>query len=134
MRRVFAASLSWIALSLPKDQWRGAALQASRGLRGAEIVTTEEVLSEFLTAFRHTPQLRSIAARRVHQFTTTPNILVIPQSGQSFQAGFSLYQARPDKAYSLIDCIAMATMRPEGIWEVLTHDSHFAQEGFTLLL
>jgi predicted nucleic acid-binding protein len=59
---------------------------------------------------------------------------VLPQSAQSFQAGLALYQARPDKEYSLVDCVSMEAMRQEGITEFLTHDDHFAQEGFTKLL
>ena len=134
MRRVFADSLYWTAISHQGDQWHAAALDASRAFRGAEIVTTQEMLSEFLTAFRYTPQLRSIAARRIHQITTDQQIIVIPQSDTSFQAGFALYLARPDKKYSQPDCISMATMRQDGIAEILTHNSHFAQEGFTVLL
>jgi predicted nucleic acid-binding protein len=134
MRRIFADSLYWIAISHQGDQWHTAALHASRAIRSAEIVITQEMLSEFLTAFRFTAQLRRIAARRVFQITTDQRIIVIPQSDQSFQAGFALYQARPDKQYSQPDCISMATMRQEGITEILTHDSHFAQEGFTILL
>ncbi len=106
-------------------------MQAGNAIRGSEIVTTEEVLSEFLTAFRYTSRLRAIAARRITQIHQTT--IVIPQSTQSFQAGFALYQARPDKKYSLPDCISMATMRQEGITDILTHDNDFAQEGFTLL-
>jgi len=67
MRRVFADSLYWIALSHQRDQWHAAALMASRALQSVEIVTTQEMLSDFLTAFHHTPRLRSIAARRVHE-------------------------------------------------------------------
>jgi uncharacterized protein len=52
----------------------------------------------------------------------------------SLQAGFALYQSRPDKQYSLPDCISMATMRQEGSTDILTHDNHFTQEGFTVLL
>ncbi len=52
MRRVFADSLYWIAISHQGDQWHAAALKASRAIQGAEIVTTQEMLSEFLTAFR----------------------------------------------------------------------------------
>ncbi len=59
---------------------------------------------------------------------------MIPQSDRSFQAGFALYQARPDKKYSLTDCISMQAMRQEGITEILTHDGHFTQEGFSILL
>lgn len=109
-------------------------MRVGRALAGAEIITTQEMLIEFLTAFRYTTQLRRIAARRVDQITADPQILVIHQSDDSFQAGFALYQARPDKAYSLADCISMATMRRESVHEVLTHDGHFTQEGFTVLL
>jgi len=97
-------------------------------------VTTQEMLGELLTAFRCNPQLRGIAARRVHQFTADPRILVIPQSDHSFRAGFALYQSRSDKQYSLTDCISMETMRQQGVTEILTHDNHFTQEGFTILL
>jgi uncharacterized protein len=134
MRRVFADSLYWIALSHQRDQWDAAALKASRALQSAEIVTTQEMLSEFLTAFRHTPRLRSIAVRRVHQITADPQIIVILQSDLSFQAGFALYQSRHDKEYSLTDCITMEAMRQQSITEILTHDDHFRQEGFVILL
>jgi uncharacterized protein len=134
MRQVFADSLYWIALSHQRDQWHAAALNASRMLQGAGIVTTQEMLGEFLTAFRHLPHLRGISVRRVRQITADPRVMVLPQSDRSFQAGFTLYAARPDKEYSLSDCIAMEAMRHEGISEILTHDGHFAQEGFAVLL
>jgi predicted nucleic acid-binding protein len=134
MRRVFADSLYWIALSHPRDQHHAAALKLSRALRQVEIVTTDEVLSEFLTALRHTRQLRSIAALQADGVITDPAILVLPQSRQTFLSGLTLYKARPDKEYSLTDCISMETMRAEGITDILTHDDHFTQEGFTILL
>jgi predicted nucleic acid-binding protein len=56
-----------------------------------------------------------------------------PQSRESFLAGLDLYQARPDKGYSLTDCIAMQTMRREGITTALTNDRHFEQEGYRAL-
>jgi hypothetical protein len=52
----------------------------------------------------------------------------------SFLAGFSLYRNWLDKGYSLTDCISMQMMRQLGIAEVLTHDKHFTQEGFVILL
>ncbi len=55
------------------------------------------------------------------------------QTRESFQAGFDLYAARPDKGYSLTDCISMQTMRREGLTEVLANDRHFEQEGFRAL-
>jgi predicted nucleic acid-binding protein len=44
------------------------------------------------------------------------------------------YTKRPDKGYSLTDCISMLIMRQHGINEALTSDDHFTQEGFTKLL
>ncbi len=41
---------------------------------------------------------------------------------------------RLDKEYSLTDCMGMVICREYGITDVLTHDHHFAQEGFTILL
>ena len=62
-----------------------------------------------------------------------PTVLVVPQGRESFLAGLELYRARPDKGYSLVDCISMYTMRQEGITEALTNDRHFEQEGFRAL-
>ena len=64
---------------------------------------------------------------------SAPGVLVIPQSRASFLAGLGLYERRPDKGYSLTDCISMQTMRREGITEALTNDRHFEQEGFRAL-
>ena len=61
-------------------------------------------------------------------------MIVRPQTHQSFLDGFALYKARPDKEYSLTDCISMEAMRAGGITEILTHDNHFTQEGFAILL
>jgi predicted nucleic acid-binding protein len=136
MRRVFADSLYWIALANPRDQWNARALKASGFLQAVEIVTTEEVLSElFLTHFRGQGRImRDGAIRYAESIMNDLDITVIPQTHQTFLGGLALYKARPDKGYSLTDCISMEAMRQEGIAEVLTHDSHFTQEGFLILL
>jgi uncharacterized protein len=50
-----------------------------------------------------------------------------------FLDALALYKARPDKEYSLTDCISMQVMRREGLTEALTNDHHFTQEGFRIL-
>ena len=50
---------------------------------------------------------------------------VFPQSRASLLDALTLYKSRPDKEYSLTDCISMQTMRREGLTEVLTNDHHF---------
>jgi predicted nucleic acid-binding protein len=62
-----------------------------------------------------------------------PRLQVIPQNRESFLQGFELYRRRPDKEYSLTDCISMTVMQRLKISQVLTHDNHFQQEGFIIL-
>jgi predicted nucleic acid-binding protein len=98
------------------------------------IVTTDEVLTEYLTFFSTASEpFRRRAADGVEGLLRSSVVRVIPQSRESFRAGLQLYRARPDKGYSLVDCISMQTMRREGLTEVLTNDRHFEQEGFRAL-
>jgi predicted nucleic acid-binding protein len=63
----------------------------------------------------------------------TPASASSRKANATFMAGLELYHARPDKQYSLIDCISMEIMRREGLTDVLTNDRHFEQEGFRAL-
>ena len=133
MKQVFADTLYWLAIFVPGDAWAGAAHAAD--CSGASLVTTEEVLSEFLTAVSaHGDQTRRLACRLVREILDDPGIEVAAQSHESFLAGLALYERRPDKEYSLADCISMNVMRQKQIQEILTHDRHFSQEGFVRLL
>jgi predicted nucleic acid-binding protein len=135
MRRVFVDTLYWIAATNRKDQWHHAAEQAYRALVGCHLVTTQEVLTEVLNAFcRGGTLFRQEAIALVRNLRADPGVTICPQSDQTFLSGLALYEARIDKDYSLTDCISMEAMRQEVITDVLTHDNHFAQEGFTVLL
>jgi uncharacterized protein len=130
MTRAFADTVSWVARINPRDQWHA----TYRAVGGLGLVTTDEVLDEVLAHFcAFGPAMRSRAAAIIRQILDHPDIEVVPQSRQSFLDALALYEARPDKAYSLTDCASMATMRDRGITEVLTRDAHFTQEGFALL-
>lgn len=134
MTALFADTFYWIALADSNDSShrRALALTAERATSG--IVTTDEVLTEYLTFFAAAPEsTRREAAAVVEDLLTSSAVRVIPQSRESFRAGLQLYRARPDKRYSLVDCISMQTMRREGLVESLTNDRHFEQEGFRAL-
>ena len=90
------------------------------------IVTTEEVLAEFLTYFAgRGPVLRKKAVLMTAAVMADPAVWVLPQTHDSSLAGFRHNAARPDKAYSLADCISMQSMRRESMDTVLTNDHHF---------
>ncbi len=134
MRRLFADTFYWIALLFPRDAYHAAAVSVSQTLHSVRVVSTDEVLSEVLSHFAGLgPYWRGKAAALVHDLRTDPNVDVLPQTRADFDAALALYEARPDKEYSLIDCRSMVALRALGISEVLTNDHHFTQEGFTIL-
>ena len=134
MRRLFVDTFYLIALAHPRDQWRPRVLAFSRALRDYHLYTVDEVLAEFLTACSASgSRLRHRAGQTVRHALQDRQWTVFPQSRSSLLDALTLYEARPDKEYSLTDCIAMQTMRREGLTEVLTNDHHFTQEGFTIL-
>jgi uncharacterized protein len=126
----FADTFYWIALVHPKDQAHQHVLEFSARLSLRTVITTDEVLVEFLAYCASRPQLRKTAGLAVLDLLNGPDIRVVPQSRRSFQEGLALYNGRPDKGYSLTDCISMTTMRRERLTDVLTNDRHFEQEGF----
>ena len=134
MRHLFADPFYWVALFSLRDRWHQQALDISRTLGEHHLWTTDEVLTEFLAICSAAgPRLRQRAVTLVRRILTDPRITVQPQTHESFLDGVTLYEQRPDKQYSLTDCISMNAMRQHNIIEVLTHDRHFAQEGFQLI-
>ncbi len=133
MKAVFADTFYWIALTNQADRHAGEVRRFDDLLSSGRVCTTEEVLVEVLTFFAGDSWLRKEAADTVRDILSDPAVEVIPQSHESFLSGLNLYAARPDKGYSLTDCISMEAMRREGITEVLTNDRHFEQEGFRAL-
>jgi uncharacterized protein len=135
MRVVFVDTLYWIAITLPHDQWKEPCQRARAELGNVRLITTDEVLTEFLAALSAGgSNIRRQAAKMVRAILNNPNVKVIPQSRDSFLKGLELYENRPDKEYSLTDCISMNAMRNESVSEVLANDHHFSQEGFTTLI
>jgi predicted nucleic acid-binding protein len=131
---VFADTFYWLALARPRDQWHAAALRWEAANRATPMVTTDEVLTEFLNALSGTgPAGRAYAAATVDDIRNDPNVHVLPQTRADFDAALALYKARLDKGYSLTDCRSMGALRALGVTEVLTNDHHFTQEGFTIL-
>ena len=130
---VFAGTFFWIAFINPVDRHAEEARRFDELISDGKVYTTEEVLTEVLTFFAGDSWLRSRAVETIRIILSEDTVHVIHQSHQSFLSGFDLYAARPDKGYSLVDCISMATIRRAGLTDVLTNDRHFEQEGFRAL-
>jgi len=135
VKRLFADTVYWIALTNSFDQYHAKAVEVSSALGNCRLFTTEAVLTEFLNALADKGhRIRAAAVEMVEAIRSNSQVTVIPQSRRAFSRSLVFYKARPDKGYSLTDCNSMLLMRERRLSEALTTDRHFEQEGFVALL
>jgi uncharacterized protein len=60
----------------------------------------------------------------------SPSVEMVHVGEDLLRRGFSLLRDRPDKDYSLTDCVSFVLMRERGISVAFAFDRHFEQEGF----
>lgn len=132
MSRLFADAFYFFAVLNAKDAAHRKALEFA--IRHEEpIVTTTWVLTELadgLAARAH----RAAFSRLVARLEADPENEIVPPTEELMARGIELYDARPDKQWSLTDCISFLVMQDRQITEALTGDHHFEQAGFQALL
>lgn len=135
MRQVFIDTYHFVASFNAKDELHDLIVEVEEGLGSVKLVTSEMVLAEVLnyfSAFRY--EVKRGVVESVLDLLVDDEIEIVLHTHNAFLLGAELYAARLDKGYSLTDCISMNIMRERGITDVLTHDHHFSQEGFNILL
>jgi uncharacterized protein len=132
MNEVFADSFYFLARLNPADQWHDLAISC-RLPSDSQLVTTTWVFVEVSDALSG-QKTRKIAGEFVRQVLAADSIEVVPADEESFVRGLALYLDRPDKEWSLTDCISFILMQDRGITDALTGDHHFEQAGFNVLL
>jgi predicted nucleic acid-binding protein len=101
--------------------------------RTGPIVTTQWVLTEVADGLAPTSD-RHLFETLLSNLDREPADTVVPASAELYQRGVRLYLDRPDKKWSLTDCISFVVMDDRAIREALTADHHFEQAGFVPLL
>jgi hypothetical protein len=96
------------------------------------VVTTDYVLVEVADGMAHSRH-RAQAAKMVESLHAMEGFRVFDASAILLRQGLALYMERPDKEWSLTDCISFVVMEREGLHEALTGDRHFALAGFVAL-
>jgi hypothetical protein len=128
---VFADTSYWIALLSANDPAHSLAVDESKINR--LIITTECVILELGNACHrasdHPDFLKLVARMR-----ESPRVFVVPLDSRLLNRGLRRMEERPDKDWSLTDCISFLAMEDEGLTTALTTDKHFEQAGFTVLL
>jgi hypothetical protein len=130
--RVFADTWFYLALFNARDAHHRRAVEFAAGFTGA-VVTTQWVLTEVADAFAGTPQRRELRGK-FGLLAGDAGTQIVGASPELFERGLALYEARPDKEWSLTDCISFVVMAEEGLTDALTGDRHFEQAGFKALL
>jgi uncharacterized protein len=110
----------------------------TRAQRWAEVVqepllTTEYVVWELLNSLSD-PIDRPKAHAAVAEIMSSGSWNLLPATPDLFSAGLTLHQGRPDKHWSLSDCISFVAMQDRGLSLSLAFDHHFEQAGFEALL
>jgi predicted nucleic acid-binding protein len=132
---VYVDAVFYIASLLQRDRLHKRAIEASAQLADATFLTCDAVLSEVLAHLAsYGPHARRESAGLVRKLRTDRAVTVVRNSDRLFDDALDLYEARSDKGYSHTDCIGMILCRERGMTQVLTHDHHFEQEGFEILL
>ena len=133
MRRAFADTHFYLALLNDHDP-SPAAARAFLAHGGVEqFVTTGWVLLELANAMSRSPwRARCRDFIRRLQGSEQTRVILLSDALQS--RGLDLFGERPDKAWSLTDCISFVVMADEGLTEALTGDRHFEQAGYRALL
>lgn len=128
MIRRLVDTFYYVALINPRDQWHERVVAFQRTLDG-EMITTDAVLIEVANTFAG-GVLRGKAAELILAEQQSADTVVMPIGRPLLSRGLDLYRSRPDKAWSLTDCIPFTLMTDERIQEALTADHHFEQAGF----
>lgn len=131
MSAVFADAFYFLALLNKRDEAHDKAVAYSANV--GRLVTTDWVLTELadgLASSRH----RNAFLQTRQELLADADARVVPFDMKLYEEGIALCADRPDKAWSLTDCISFVVMQREAITEALTGDHHFEQAGFVALL
>ena len=132
MKPVFADTVYYLAPTNPRDQYAPAATRFTAGFAGA-FVATAWVLAEVANSLARGPD-RALFCELYQDMANDHRVTIVPAAQDLFEQGIELYANRPDKEWSLTDCISFIVMQEYRLTEALTADRHFEQAGFTALL
>jgi uncharacterized protein len=137
MADLFADTAGWAAFLVRGERFHAQAVAAVRQARkdGRRLVTTNLVPGELVALL--TSPLRVTRPRQIHFLKTIRQaawVEVVPSDPAVEAAAWQLWEARPDKEWSWVDCVSFVLMTQRGLMDALTTDHHFEQAGLVRLL
>jgi predicted nucleic acid-binding protein len=132
MKPLFADTSFFVAVLNERDVFHSLADQLSRQFSGP-VITSHWILLELANYFA-ARQKRSLVPVFIDSLLSDPMMQCEPANAPAFTQGLELYRQRPDKTWSLTDCLSFQIMQRLAISQVLSSDHHFEQAGFEILL
>lgn len=134
MSKLFLDTGYVIALEAEDDEHHQEARQHWEKLaqQRPSLVTSTYVFDEIVTFFNSRGR-HAKAVEIGRRLLRSPHIRLVQVDVSLFEEGWSYFQGRPDKRYSLTDCISFVIMARERVREALCFDGHFEQAGFQQL-
>ena len=132
LRDVFADTVFWIALVVRADQYHSRAQEWSQRI-GGRIITTDAVLLEVANSLAR-PAWRAAGIALLDHVSQRADVEIVPVDSHLWKRGWTLYRDRPDKSWSLTDCISFLVMEDFKLTDAMTADEHFRQAGFRAVL
>jgi len=131
MRSLFVDTSGWYDLLFPGSPRH---LEIVDLVRRPEtgLVTSTYVLDE-LAALILSRHGHARAARAGSHLRSSAEVRVDHPDVAEERRAWSLFLDRPDKTYTLTDCLSFVMMRRLGIDTAIATDDHFRQEGFKVL-
>jgi predicted nucleic acid-binding protein len=121
-----------LAVVNPRDSLFERAQSWARAIT-ERLLVTEYVLCEVVNAYSM-PSDRAKAHEIIASVRLGSECDCVSATPALFEAGLQLHAARPDKEWSLTDCISFVVMEKRAVTRALTYDRHFEQAGFQALL
>jgi predicted nucleic acid-binding protein len=133
--KCFVDSVGWIALLNAADELHQKTDSIYKEMlkSGTLVLTSTAVLNEVANSLCQ-PKFRNSVVELYKTLKNSDRVDIVFVNKNLWSTGWRLFENRPDKSWSLTDCISMEIMKKYSLIDVLTNDKHFVQAGFKALL
>lgn len=128
---VFADTSYFIALLMPRDQWRKSVERLHE--RRDSLVTSSQVIGETITLLQMRGYL-SLALQFLAEVRADSELKIVYPDAAMQAAGWEEFRRHGGQGAGAVDSVSFAIMRKLGITRAYTFDRHFETAGFATLL
>lgn len=137
MRHIFADTSGLGNLINPREPFHALAARIYRERRaqGYFVLTTNYIIAELVSLMTSPLRIpRTTTINFIESLKDSPYVEIVHVDETLDTLAWQLLKQRPDKAWSLVDCVSFMLMEQRGVADALTTDHHFEQAGFVRLL